>query len=138
MRLEERHLTQEGNTVISIKQKGSFKRLDNFLKRMVNRDYLTTLNAYGAKGVIALSQATPRDSGKTASSWKYDIYHQKGKAKIVWSNTNINDGVNIAIILQYGHGTKNGAYVEGIDYINPAMRPIFESIANAAWKEVTK
>ena len=96
------------------------------------------LDKYGREGVEALSAATPVDSGKTASSWKYDIEHSSRGASISFSNTNINKGVNIAIILQYGHGTRNGGYVQGRDYINPAIQPVFDRIVNEAWKEVTQ
>lgn len=96
------------------------------------------LDKYGKQGVSALSSATPVDSGLTANSWRYEIETKGDQTTIYWSNSNINKGVNIAVILQYGHGTRNGGYVVGRDYINPAMRPIFDSIANEAWKEVAK
>lgn len=94
------------------------------------------LDKFGQKGVAALQAATPKDTGKTADSWTYDIVQSGDRVSIVWSNTNVNDGVNIAVILQYGHGTGNGGYVEGIDYINPAMRSIFQNIADEAWREM--
>ena len=100
---------------------------------MSKRQYLQIFNKYGQKGVQALSSATPVDSGKTASSWNYEI---RGTS-IYWTNDNINKGVNIAVILQYGHGTRNGGYVQGRDYINPAIRPIFDSMVDEIWKEVT-
>ena len=87
-------------------------------------------------GVQALSIATPNDSGKTAQSWSYEIEDRNGSISIYWKNSNVNNNVNIAVILQYGHGTRNGGYVEGIDYINPAMQPLFQEMANEAWKEV--
>lgn len=96
------------------------------------------LDKYGRAGVAALSAATPKDSGETASSWEYEIKRTKTTVSIVFNNTNIQNGVPIAIILQYGHATNNGGYVEGVDYINPAIKPIFERIANDAWKEVTQ
>ena len=96
------------------------------------------LDKYGKDGVSALSSATPSESGKTASSWTYEIQNGSGNSRITFSNTNINKGVNIAIILQYGHGTGTGGWVEGRDYINPAMRPVFDNIADAVWKEVTQ
>ena len=86
----------------------------------------------------ALARATPKDTGKTADSWDYEITEQKGRLKITWTNSNLNDGVSIAVLLQYGHATRNGGWVEGIDYINPAIRPIFDKIAKEAWKEVTQ
>ena len=94
------------------------------------------LDQYGKEGVEALARATPKDTGKTAASWNYAVHKSDGRITITWSNSNIVDGVPIAVILQYGHGTRNGGYVEGVDYINPAMRPIFERIAQRAWGEV--
>lgn len=96
------------------------------------------LDKYGKQGVSALSSATPVDSGLTANSWTYEIENKGDQVTIFWGNTNVNKGVNIAVILQYGHGTRNGGYVAGRDYINPAIRPVFDAIANEAWKEVTK
>ncbi|HNX63451.1 MAG TPA: HK97 gp10 family phage protein [Candidatus Limiplasma sp.] len=101
----------------------------------INLTNLLTL--YGQAGVEALSAATPKDSGETAGSWSYEIVQKPTGVAIVWSNSNMNDGANIAVLLQYGHGTRNGGYVQGVDYINPALKPIFERIANEAWKEVT-
>lgn len=89
-------------------------------------------------GVEALSKATPKNSGKTASSWFYEIQRDNSSWIITWKNSNINNGVPIAIVLQYGHATRNGGYIEGIDYINPALKPVFERIADSAWKEVTR
>ena len=117
--------------------RGHFEATMNFLGKAKRRTYLKILDKYGRKGVEALSLATPKDSGKTASSWNYEIQHSNGGATISWTNSNINKGENIAILIQFGHGTRNGGYVKAIDYINPALRPIFEEIANAAWKEVT-
>jgi hypothetical protein len=118
---------------IRISQTGDFKKIEKFLKRVSNKDYLKILDKYGKIGVQALSSATPIDSGKTSSSWGYEIYGNS----IYWTNDNINKGVNIAVILQYGHGTRNGGYVQGRDYINPAIRPIFDSMVEDIWKEVT-
>lgn len=103
----------------------------------IGKSYRKVLERYGKKGVAALAAATPKDTGKTASSWSYEISEGKDTLSLTWKNTNINDGVNIAIILQYGHGTRNGGYVRGVDYINPALKPIFDELADAAWKEVT-
>lgn len=124
--------------MITFRQKGDFSKLTRFFERAKEVVKLGELDKYGREGVAALSSATPVDTGKTASSWYYGINHQNGAASINFYNSNVNDGVPIAIILQYGHGTRNGSWVEGIDYINPAMRPIFNKIANDAWKEVTK
>lgn len=117
--------------------KGDFKKTDHFLNKMKRNDYLKILNKYGQIGVRALSNATPVDSGTTAESWNFEIQTNRTGATIYWTNSNINRGVNIAVILQYGHGTGTGGYVQGRDYINPAMRPVFDKIANEAWKEVT-
>ena len=94
------------------------------------------LRKYGEKGVNALKEATPKDSGLTATSWKYKIEKEAGKTSLTFYNSNVQNGVPIAIILQYGHGTRNGGWVEGYDYINPAIRPIFKELADAAWREV--
>lgn len=107
-----------------------------FLTSMKSKKYLSILENYGAQGVAALSAATPVDSGKTANSWSYKVDIQSDHASIYFENSNINDGVNIAVILQYGHGTGTGGYVAGRDYINPALQPVFDNIADAAWKEV--
>lgn len=115
---------------------GDFSRLEKFLAKMKRGDLYRSLEAYAQQGVIALSLNTPIDSGTTASSWDYEISIKPGSVSITWTNSNINKGVPIAIILQYGHGTGTGGYVAGQDYINPAMKPIFQSIADNVWKEV--
>lgn len=122
--------------IIVFKQKGNFKTTRKFLKRCSNLQLDDLLDQYGKEGVEALARATPKDTGKTAASWSYAVHKSDGRITITWSNSNIVDGVPIAVILQYGHGTRNGGYVEGVDYINPAMRPIFERIAQRAWGEV--
>lgn len=122
--------------MIKFKVSGDFSKTKNSLKKLKNVSELETLEKYGQLGVEALRAATPKKTGKTANSWDYEIVKEGDKASIYWTNGNINKYVNIAVILQYGHGTKQGSYVQGIDYINPAMRPVFESIANDAWKEV--
>ena len=124
--------------MISFRQKGDFSKTKRYLERVKSAARLSILDKYGRKGVVALASATPTETGKTASSWFYEISHNKGSATITFSNSNINKGVPIAIILQYGHGTGTGGWVEGRDYINPAIQPIFDEIANEAWKEVTK
>ena len=125
------------SALIRFKHSGDFKNTESFFKRMKARSYLQTLEKYARAGVKALASMTPTDSGKTAASWDYEIVQKANGYSIYWTNSNINDGVNIALILQYGHGTGTGGYVQGIDYVNPAIRPIFESMANEAWKEVT-
>ena len=124
--------------MISFRQKGDFSKLTSFLERAKETAYLGDLNKYGRQGVAALASATPVDTGKTASSWSYKIENNNGSVSISFENSNVQDGVPIAIILQYGHGTRNGGWVEGRDYINPAIQPIFDQIVNDAWKEVTK
>ncbi len=124
--------------MITIRSKGSFEKTERFFKRMSNHEILKELRRHGEDGVKALADATPKDSGKTAESWSYKVEKGRGSYSIVWTNSNINDGVPIAIILQYGHGTRNGGYVEGRDYINPAIRPVFDKIAEDAWREVTR
>ena len=124
--------------MISFRQKGDFSKTKQYFERVKAAARLSILDKYGREGVAALASATPTETGKTASSWFYEISHDKGSATITFSNSNINKGVPIAIILQYGHGTGTGGWVEGRDYINPAIQPIFDKIANEAWKEVTK
>lgn len=124
--------------MISFRQKGDFSKLARFLERAKNLVHLSDLDRYGREGVAALASATPVDTGKTAASWYYDIKINKESASITFNNSNIQNGVPIAIILQYGHGTRNGGWVEGRDYINPVIQPIFDKIAEEAWKEVTK
>lgn len=124
--------------MISFKQKGDFSKLSSFLERAKETINIGELDKYGREGVKALTSATPIDSGVTASSWYYKIDRKAGSISISFHNSNINEGVPIAIILQYGHATGNGGWVEGRDYINPAVQPLFDKIANDAWKEVTK
>ena len=122
--------------MIKVISKGNFKKTEEMLKRSGNWSSKIDLDKYGSKGVAALKEATPKDTGLTANSWSYKITRSKNSVIISLENSNINDGVPIAIILQYGHGTRNGGWVEGYDYINPAVRPIFDELAKAAWKEV--
>lgn len=123
--------------MIRISQRGDFSKTEKFLKKSFGRDYLGVLEKYAQQGVAALSAATPVKTGLTAASWSYKIIQNESSLSIVWENSNVHKGVNIALILQYGHGTRNGGYVRGRDYINPALQPIFDSMADAAWKEVT-
>lgn len=124
--------------MITFKQKGDFSKLSRYFERVREAAKLGILDKYGRAGVSALSSATPTDTGKTAASWNYEIQRQNGIVSINFSNSNVNKGVNIAIILQYGHGTGTGGWVEGRDYINPAIQPIFDQLAEDAWREVTK
>lgn len=123
--------------MVSFKHRGNFNHLEKFFNRVQRRSYLNILDKYGQEGVEALAAMTPRDSGKTAESWTYEIERTANRTIISWLNTNENNGVNIAVILQYGHGTGTGGYVQGRDYINPAMQPVFDKIAEEAWKEVS-
>lgn len=134
--LEERNSTQEGDSLIRLTSKGDFSNTFRFLKKMDNFQITKILDKYGKMGVNALANATPLDSGKTAESWGYEISVKKEGATIHWTNTNQNNGVYIAVILQYGHGTGTGGYVRGVDYINPAIRPVFDKIVEEAWMEV--
>ncbi len=125
--------------VIKFTHKGDFNKTEHFLQRSASTSNLASiLKKYGDIGVQALSAATPFDTGLTASSWGYTVQVTKNKAKVTWTNSNVVKGVPIAIILQYGHGTRNGGYVEGRDYINPAMAPIFNRIAEDMWTEVRR
>lgn len=118
--------------------KGDFTKTEKFLKKSLGRDWLNVLEKYAIEGVRALADATPKKTGETAASWNYEIIQNNGSVSIVWKNSHIEKGyANIALMLQYGHGTGNGGYVVGRDYINPALQPIFDKMADAAWKEVT-
>lgn len=124
--------------MIKFRQKGDFSKTIRYMKASVNAVNTTLLEKYGRQGVEALAAATPIDSGETANSWYFKITKNKSSAAITFYNSNIQNGVPIAIILQYGHGTGNGGYVQGRDYINPALQPVFDKLTNEAWKEVTK
>ncbi|MCD8155156.1 MAG: HK97 gp10 family phage protein [Clostridiales bacterium] len=122
--------------MITVKHKGDFKKTDSFLNKMKQKYYMNQLEQYAQKGVDALASATPVDTGLTAASWYYEIRVSGDAVTIVWSNSNVNKGVNIAMILQYGHGTGTGGYVQGRDYINPAIQPIFDKIADGVWEVI--
>lgn len=124
--------------MIRFRQKGDFTKTTLFLERAKGAVRRSNLDRFGREGVRALSSATPVDTGKTAASWEYRISYDKDGVSITFYNTNIQNGVPIAIILQYGHGTRNGGWVQGRDYINPSIQPIFDKIAETAWKEVTQ
>lgn len=124
--------------MITLKQRGNFDKLTSFLERIKEPFNMGILNKYGMKGVEALREATPKDTGKTSESWSYKITRENDIVKLSFLNSNRNQDVPIAIILQYGHGTKNGGWVEGIDYINPAIQPLFEELAKEIWKGVSK
>lgn len=122
--------------MIKLRSKGNFNKTYRFLKKAREWRDRKLLDIYGQLGVNALKSATPKATGKTASSWFYTITEEENSTTITWNNSNVNKGVNIAIVLQYGHGTGTGGYVRGIDYINPALAPIFEKLAARAWEEV--
>lgn len=124
--------------MIRVRQKGKFAKATRYLTRVKDAVGSIDWDAFGREGVAALASATPVDSGKTANSWYYEITRTKTRVKISFHNSNIQNGVPIAIVLQYGHGTRNGGWVEGRDYINPAIQPIFDKIVENGWREVTK
>ena len=125
------------NDMIQVSSSGSFVNTENFLRRMSRDEIFSVLDEYGRKGAEALSNATPRKTGRTADSWTYEVIRKRGMHEIVWHNTNVTkDGAPVAILLQYGHGTGTGGYVEGRDYINPVIQPIFDEIADKVWKAV--
>lgn len=122
--------------MIKMNSKGGFEKTEKFLKKSLGKDYLYVLDRYGKFGVDALREHTPVDSGLTADSWYYRVERTETGYRINWYNSNVNHHVNIALILQYGHATRSGSWVEGVDYINPALFPIFKALSEAAWKEV--
>lgn len=123
--------------MIRISHRGDFKNTEKFLSNASSLKYESILRQYGETGVQLLAANTPRRSGKTASSWSYELHRDGDRTSIHWTNSNANKHVNIAVIIQTGHGTRTGGYVEGIDYINPALEPVFKAMADAIWKEVT-
>lgn len=123
-------------SMITVHHKGSFSNLEKMLQQSMGRRYRHVLEKYARAGVEALAAATPKDTGETAASWGYEIVEGDGILSIHWINSHVNKGVNIALILQYGHGTGTGGYVQGVDYINPALKPVFDAMADAAWEEV--
>lgn len=124
--------------MITIESQGDWKMTRNWFDKMTKLDLALIMNQFGKEGVSALASATPSKSGLTSKSWDYEVTRKGNNWKITWSNSNVNKGANIAVLIQYGHGTRNGGYVVGRDYINPAIRPVFDKIAKQAWKEVTK
>lgn len=124
--------------MITITQRGSFNNTERYLARLKAAELFATLNRFGSIGANALSNATPVESGQTAASWSYSIVQRPGYYSIRWSNSHVEKGFHVAVMLQYGHGTGTGGYVQGRDYIMPAIRPVFDQIAAEAWREVTK
>lgn len=123
--------------MISFKHKGDFKDTQKFLDKIKRKKQYAMLESYAQKGVDALAEATPKDTGLTATSWSYEIIRGDDSIQIVWKNSSNSDGIPIVILLQYGHGTRQGGYVKGQDFINPAIQPIFDQILTNVWKEVT-
>ena len=124
--------------MIKLKHRGDFSKTSRYFNNTLEKIKLDQLESYGRKGVEALASATPVDTGLTANSWYYEIERTNHSAKLSFHNSNIQNGVPIAIILQYGHGTRNGGWVQGRDYINPAIQPLFDEMTNNLWREVTK
>lgn len=124
--------------MITIESQGEWKLTRNWFDRMTKLDLALIMNQFGKEGVSALAAATPSRSSLTSKSWNYEVTRKGNNWKITWTNSNVNKGANIAVLIQYGHGTRNGGYVVGRDYINPAIRPVFDKIAQKAWKEVTR
>lgn len=122
----------------SVTHRGSFVKTQKWLKTFLNKDWTPLLSKYGQMGVDALSSTTPIDSGDTAGSWGYKVRRSGGFWEIIFTNRNVNKGLPIAILIQYGHGTRTGGYVQGIDYINPAIRPVFDKMVDDIWKEMTR
>lgn len=124
--------------IIKVKQRGNFKKANIFFDKLITAAQYRTIEEYAKRGVQALQDATPKDTGLTSESWYYQITTTENGLTIEWLNSNVKDGYNIALLIQYGHGTRNGGYVAGIDYINPALRPIFKEISDGIWREVTQ
>lgn len=122
--------------VLVFEAKGSWKKTADFLHKMLRRDTMSIFHKYGKIGVVNLMQATPKDTGTTSLSWDYKIVKDKDNYRLVWTNSNFSEGIPVAILIQYGHGTRGGTFVEGIDYINPALKSVFEDMAEELWKEV--
>lgn len=123
-------------SIVKVKQRGHFKSTNVFFDKALTASQCKNIEHYAQMGVEALRNATPKDTGLTSESWYYEIDYSDGHLTITWLNSNVVDGYKVALLIQYGHGTKNGGYVAGIDYINPALKPIFDGLANDVWKEV--
>lgn len=124
--------------MIAFHQKGNFSKTSSMFQRMLESVDLSLLDKYGREGIALLSAATPIDSGITANSWYYTIEHEKGVARLIFGNSNVQDGYSIALLIQYGHATRTGGWVEGRDYLNPTLQPLFDKMAEELWKGVTK
>jgi hypothetical protein len=126
------------SNIIKVKQRGKFRKANIFFDKMLTISQYRNIESYARRGVAALRDATPKDTGLTANSWYYEIKRTDNGITIEWLNSNTSGEYNVALMIQYGHGTKNGGYVAGIDYINPALKPIFDEIADDVWKEVNR
>lgn len=124
--------------LIKVHHKGNFNHTERFFNRVLKRNYLNILARYGAQGVEILKEATPVSSGETRDAWDYEIFEENGAVTIAWTNSHENKGVNVALMIIYGHGLSNGGYVQGDDFANPAIKPLMQEMANNAWREVTK
>ena len=124
--------------MITVRHRGNFNNTERFFNRVLKRNYLNILSDYADRGVEALRAATPSESGETANAWNYEIVSGNGMTTLYFTNDHFNDGVNVAVLLIYGHGTRNGGYVEGTDFVTPALAPIFYELADAMWKGVTE
>lgn len=124
--------------LIKVNHKGNFNNTERFFNRVLKRGYMNILEQYGAMGVEALAAATPSKSGETAASWDFGIERGSGKVTLYWTNSHENQGVNIAVLLIYGHGLQNGGYVQGMNFVDPALQPVFDQIADECWREVTE
>jgi hypothetical protein len=122
--------------MIEVTSTGDFKKTEAFLYTMKKGDIFSILERYGQQGVDALASATPINTGETAASWYYEVKKEKGKYSIIWHNSNVPSGIPVAILIQYGHATRNGGWIEGLDYINPSIHPLFEKITNDVWERV--
>ena len=123
---------------IGVQLKGSFKHTENFFERNKKQRLARKLNNYGMVGAAALAANTPIDTGLTAESWNYEIKESNGHIQLIWTNSNSSQGIPIVVLIQYGHATRNGGYVQGRDFINPAIQPVFDAIANDIWEEVCR
>ena len=124
--------------MIKIIQEGDFSKTMRFFNRVLRKNYRNIIADYANRGIEALQKATPEDSGKTADSWNYEIIDGDGMTTLYFTNSNTQNGVNVAVLLIYGHGTRNGGYVVGIDFVTPALRPIFQELVDKIWKEATE
>lgn len=123
---------------ISITHRGEYSKITMYLKNLLRKDYTSIVRKYADQGLEALREYTPKDTGLTANSWSYEIEQTRTSIKVTYLNSNVNKHINIALIIQYGHGTGTGGWVEGIDYINPALKPVFEQMAAECWREVKR